>query len=56
MKTISRLLLAALVIMAAGCYKIKMTPDPEPEETIDPSPIPLEKNTIYTEHKLQMNY
>lgn len=48
MKTISRLLLAALVIMAAGCYKIKMTPDPEPEETIDPSPIPLEENTIYT--------
>ena len=48
MKTISRLLLPVLVLSALGCERIKMTPDLEPEQPVDASPIPLAENTIYT--------
>lgn len=48
MKTSSILLVALIAVSVAGCSKIKMTPDPEPEQVVDPSPIPIEGNTIYT--------
>ena len=48
MKSISRIILASLVVLALGCVKIRMTPDPEPELPVDATPIPIEDNTIYT--------
>ena len=48
MKTISRIILALLVVLAAGCVKIKMTPDPEPEAPLETGIIPIAENTIYT--------
>ncbi len=41
-------LLSALILLSVQCDKIKMTPDPEPEQPVETSVIPLAENTIYT--------
>ena len=48
MRTFSIIIISSLLLMANQCSKIKMTPDPEPEQDVETSVIPLAENTIYT--------